>query len=70
MVGTVHFVQIVIGRYFGNILCHNFHFREHKRKTFDSIVNFGLWQTMVLLSVGFLGGIFSAIAGRLWNRFF
>jgi len=37
--------------------------REHKRKTFDSIVNFGLWQTVVLLSVGFLGGIFSAIAG-------
>ena len=38
-------------------------FREHKRKTFDSIVNFGIWQAVVLLAVGFLGGIFSAIAG-------
>jgi len=37
--------------------------REHKRKTFDSIVNFGWWQAVVLLFVGFLGGIFSAIAG-------
>merc|ERR1712025_508473 len=37
--------------------------REHKRKTFDSIVNFGVWQAVVLLAVGFLGGIFSAIAG-------
>jgi len=37
--------------------------REHKRKTFDQIVNFGLWQTLVLLFVGFLGGIFSAVAG-------
>jgi len=37
--------------------------REHKRKTFDSIVNFGIWQAVVLLAVGFLGGIFSAIAG-------
>ena len=37
-------------------------FREHKRKTYDSIVNFGIWQAIVLLAVGFLGGIFSAIA--------
>jgi len=37
--------------------------REHKRKTFDSIVKFGVWQAVVLLFVGFLGGIFSAIAG-------
>ena len=36
--------------------------REHKRKTYDSIVNFGAWQALVLLAVGFLGGIFSAIA--------
>ena len=37
--------------------------REHKRKTFDSIAKFGVWQAVVLLFVGFLGGIFSAIAG-------
>lgn len=37
--------------------------RQHKRKTFDSIPSFGVWQAMVLTSVGFLGGIFSAIAG-------
>jgi len=37
--------------------------REHKRRTFDEIINFGLWQTLVLLFVGFLGGIFSAVAG-------
>lgn len=37
--------------------------REHKRRTFDEITNFGLWQTLVLLFVGFLGGIFSAVAG-------
>lgn len=39
------------------------HFREKKRKTFDSIIKFGIWQAVVLLFVGFLGGIFSAIAG-------
>lgn len=39
------------------------HCREHKRKTFDSIRNFGVWQAVILLFVGFLGGIFSAIAG-------
>ena len=39
------------------------HCREHKRKTFDSIRNFGVWQSVILLFVGFLGGIFSAIAG-------
>ena len=37
--------------------------REHKRKTFDEILNFGVWQAIVLLFVGFLGGIFSAVAG-------
>ena len=37
--------------------------REHKRRTFDEITNFGLWQAVVLLFVGFLGGIFSAVAG-------
>ena len=38
-------------------------FREHKRKTYDSIPNFGIWQAVVLLLTGFLGGIFSAITG-------
>jgi len=37
--------------------------REHKRKTFDQIPKFGVWQAVVLLAVGFLGGIFSAVAG-------
>jgi len=37
--------------------------REYKRKTFDQIPNFGVWQAIVLLAVGFLGGIFSAVAG-------
>ena len=40
-----------------------FDFREHKRKTYDSIPNFGIWQAVVLLLTGFLGGIFSAITG-------
>jgi uncharacterized membrane protein YfcA len=40
-----------------------FNFREHKRKTYDSIPNFGIWQAVVLLLTGFLGGIFSAITG-------
>ena len=51
---------------FWDIFCHESFVsicREHKRKTFDSIVNFGWWQAVVLLFVGFLGGIFSAIAG-------
>ena len=54
-----------ICKYFlGHFLTWAFCFcREHKRKTFDSIVNFGWWQAVVLLFVGFLGGIFSAIAG-------
>jgi len=37
--------------------------REHKRKTFDLIPRFGAWQAAVLLAVGFLGGIFSSVAG-------
>ena len=37
--------------------------REHKRTTFDQIPNFGVWQAAVLLAIGFLGGIFSAVAG-------
>ena len=37
--------------------------REHKRKTFDRIPDFGAWQAVVLLAVGFLGGVFSSIAG-------
>ena len=30
--------------------------REHKRKTFDFIQNFGAWQATVLVVMGFLGG--------------
>jgi len=37
--------------------------REHKRKTFDQIPNFGVWQAVVLVVVGFVGGVFSAIGG-------
>merc|ERR1719483_1679277 len=37
--------------------------REHKRKTFDEIQNFGVWQAGLLVVMGFLGGIFSAVAG-------
>ena len=37
--------------------------REHKRKTFDQIPKFGVWQAVVLLAAGFLGGIFTAVAG-------
>jgi len=37
--------------------------REHKRKTFDEIQNFGVWQAGLLVMMGFLGGIFSAVAG-------
>lgn len=37
--------------------------REHKRKTFDEIQKFGVWQAMLLIVMGFLGGIFSAVAG-------
>jgi len=37
--------------------------REHKRKTFDLIPRFGAWQAAILLAVGFLGGIFSSVAG-------
>ena len=37
--------------------------REYKRKTFDSIPKFGFWQATVLILVGFVGGIFSAITG-------
>lgn len=37
--------------------------REHKRRTFDAIPNFGAWQAAVLVGVGFLGGTFSSVAG-------
>ncbi|CAB4067336.1 unnamed protein product [Lepeophtheirus salmonis] len=36
---------------------------NHKRKTYNAIPNFGIWQACVLTVVGFFGGIFSAIAG-------
>ena len=35
----------------------------HKRKTYKTIPDFNLWKMIVLLLTGFLGGIFSAIAG-------
>lgn len=37
--------------------------RQHKRKTFDEIPDFGLWQAVVLLATGFIGGIFTGFAG-------
>jgi len=37
--------------------------REHKRKTFDEIQSFGLWQAATLTIAGFFGGIFTGIAG-------
>ncbi|KAJ7353840.1 hypothetical protein OS493_032115 [Desmophyllum pertusum] len=35
----------------------------HKRKTYKTIPNFKLWKMIVLVLTGFLGGIFSAVAG-------
>jgi len=37
--------------------------REHKRKTYNSIRNFGIWQGVALLFTGFFGGIFTGISG-------
>jgi hypothetical protein len=37
--------------------------REYKRKTFDTIQHFGVWQALVLIVTGFVGGIFTAVAG-------
>jgi len=37
--------------------------RENKRLTFDAIPNFGAWQAVVLVFVGLVGGVFSAVAG-------
>jgi len=37
--------------------------REKKRKTYDSIQNFGTWQAVSLVLTGFLGGIFSGVTG-------
>ena len=37
--------------------------RQYKRRTFDAVPNFGIWQALVLALTGFFGGIFSAIAG-------
>jgi len=37
--------------------------RQHKRRTFDSIPNFGLGHAFILTITGFIGGIFSAISG-------
>jgi len=37
--------------------------RHKKRRTFDSIPNFGFWQGAILVFVGVIGGVFSAVAG-------
>ena len=37
--------------------------RYHKRKTYKTIPDLKLWKMLVLLLTGFIGGIFSAIAG-------
>ena len=37
--------------------------RYHKRKTYKTIPDFKPWKLIVLLFTGFIGGIFSAIAG-------
>jgi len=37
--------------------------RQHKRRTFDTIPSFGVWQAGVLTGVGAVGGIFSSVAG-------
>ncbi|XP_023326494.1 uncharacterized protein LOC111699913 [Eurytemora carolleeae] len=37
--------------------------REHKRKTYDQIQNLNAWKRSFLVFAGFLGGIFSAVAG-------
>uniref|UniRef100_A0A914CP91 Uncharacterized protein n=1 Tax=Acrobeloides nanus TaxID=290746 RepID=A0A914CP91_9BILA len=37
--------------------------REKKRKTFRVIDDFKPWKAMVLLSTGFVGGIFTAFCG-------
>jgi len=37
--------------------------RAHKRRTFSSIPNFGVWKGISLVVGGFVGGIFTAFAG-------
>ncbi|XP_057309740.1 uncharacterized protein LOC130647788 [Hydractinia symbiolongicarpus] len=37
--------------------------RIHKRKTFKSIPEFNVWKAIILVVTGFLGGIFTGIAG-------
>ena len=37
--------------------------RYHKRRTFKTIPDFNLWKALVLICVGFCGGIFSAFSG-------
>jgi len=37
--------------------------REKDRKTFDEIQRFGAWQAVVLTCMGFLGGVFTSLAG-------
>ena len=37
--------------------------REHKRVTYDSIQNFGIWQALVLTFTGFIGGMFTGVTG-------
>jgi len=44
-------------------MCMEKYFRQHKRKTFDEIPDFGTWQAIVLILNGFIGGTFTGFAG-------
>jgi len=37
--------------------------RQYKRKTYDNVQNCNWWRVLVLLATGFIGGIFSSVAG-------
>ena len=51
------YFKIVDNKFFINFL------REHKRVTYDSIQNFGIWQALVLTLTGFIGGMFTGVTG-------
>ena len=38
-------------------------YRQYKRKTYDTIPYFTVWKAIPLVAAGFVGGIFTAIAG-------
>jgi len=61
---TFHFFNLfTIGHSNHNITSVFHSLRQHKRKTFDTIPDFGFWQAFVLFFTGSIGGIFTAIAG-------